>query len=859
MSISNKFLPGFYLCCFSTVILSFSFSAIANNTENHSGEDKSVSSEETAAEFDTQLLRQDRANQIDVNRFTYGSNVIPGKYLIDIIVNGSQISHEEVTFTEVDKYRAEACLTPKIIQLIKLNMDRVPKDSRSELSNPAACSDLSQLLPNATVHFDADKQQLNIEIPQIYLQHTAQGSVDPSLWDSGVPALMLGYYVNGYDSRYNNADTARSLYSSLNAGLNIGNWYFRHNGSYSWTPEQGGGYQSSNSYVQRDAEFVHGHLYLGQYFTSGQMFNSVSYTGAQLASDDRMLPASQRGYAPEIRGVAKTNAKVTIRQSGHILYQTTVTPGAFLIDDLGQTGYGGDLDVTVEEADGSTQQYSVPYSSLAQSLRPGTQQFTATVGKLRDYNAAEMPLFYETTYMRGLTNILTAYTGLQYSQHYQAVLLGGAIGTRAGAISADVTQSTSQIGGKIGNPMGQSYRLSYNKLFDATNSNITIAAYRYSSSGYMDFQTAMSTRDAMNNGSDPDSVSRSKNQFSLSFNQGLPAGLGNLYVSSSMQNYWNNNEGYNTQYQLGYSNNYKLLNYSINASRNKAGNGNDQTTWYLTFSMPLGMGNGTGMPYLSMRYNQDSAGGRGQQANLSGSFGEDNKYGYNVSGAHDDNSGSSGSVSGTWEGSKATMNGSYSTGKGYSSTSVGMSGGMVVHSGGVTFSPYSSDNYALIEAKGAESAKVTGYAGAVIDGSGYALSPSLVPYQENRIGINPEGSDLGVDFENTAQNVVPRSGSVVKVKFATHTGTPVLITTSWQGEPLPFGADIFDDEDTHVGAVSQGGVIYVKVSKQKGTLLVKWGENANNQCRVPYSLNPDNSSAKGKNAIQRFTAVCQKV
>lgn len=118
---------------------------------------------------------------------------------------------------------------------------------------------------------------------------------------------------------------------------------------------------------------------------------------------------------------------------------------------------------------------------------------------------------------------------------------------------------------------------------------------------------------------------------------------------------------------------------------------------------------------------------------------------------------------------------------------------------------------------------------------------------------------MGVDFENTAQNVVPRSGSVVKVKFATHTGTPVLITTSWQGEPLPFGADIFDDEDTHVGAVSQGGVIYVKVSKQKGTLLVKWGENANNQCRVPYSLNPDDSSAKGKNAIQRFTAVCQKV
>ncbi len=40
------------------------------------------------------------------------------------------------------------------------------------------------------------------------------------------------------------------------------------------------------------------------------------------------------GYAPQIRGYAKTNAKVEVRQQGNLIYQTTVTPGSFEINDL---------------------------------------------------------------------------------------------------------------------------------------------------------------------------------------------------------------------------------------------------------------------------------------------------------------------------------------------------------------------------------------------------------------------------------------------------------------------------------------------------------------------------------------------
>ncbi|MFQ9622606.1 MAG: fimbria/pilus outer membrane usher protein [Enterobacteriaceae bacterium] len=67
-----------------------------------------------------------------------------------------------------------------------------------------------------------------------------------------------------------------------------------------------------------------------------------------LASDDDMLPESLRGYAPVVRGIARTNAQVIIRQNGYEIYQTYVAPGAFEITDMYPTGGSGDLAVTIK-------------------------------------------------------------------------------------------------------------------------------------------------------------------------------------------------------------------------------------------------------------------------------------------------------------------------------------------------------------------------------------------------------------------------------------------------------------------------------------------------------------------------------
>ncbi|MBD4775937.1 fimbria/pilus outer membrane usher protein, partial [Xanthomonas citri pv. citri] len=86
-------------------------------------------------------------------------------------------------------------------------------------------------------------------------------------------------------------------------------------------------YDFKNRYVQRDIASLRSQLILGESYTTGETFDSVSIRGIRLYSDSRMLPPTLASFAPIIHGVANTNAKVTITQGGYKIYETTVPPG----------------------------------------------------------------------------------------------------------------------------------------------------------------------------------------------------------------------------------------------------------------------------------------------------------------------------------------------------------------------------------------------------------------------------------------------------------------------------------------------------------------------------------------------------
>ena len=786
-------------------------------------------------EFDSSFLMLSEKKTIDLSRFSNGSSALPGKYSSVFYLNGNFVIDTEVLIKSKNNNSTYACITPEIASYIDLDYSSLPKEAQDLISSHVECLDLEKILPNSSVSFNSNSTRLDIYIPQIYMNRSARGTVDPTLWDNGINAGLLTYSINAYNSE-SHGDSYQSVYSLLSTGFNIGSWYFRQNGAIDWNSiSDNVEYSSLSTYVQRDIPEWKSRVMFGQLNTQGQLFDTIPFTGARLSSDERMLPGSQRGYAPEIRGIARTSAKVTVRQNDQVIYETTVSPGEFLINDLYPLGYGGDLDVTVKEADGSEEYFLVPYASVAQLLRPDSQRFSITAGQYRNDSLATDPFFLEGTYQRGITNSLTAFAGAQLNSDYYAIQGGVGLGTPIGAFSAQVTHSGADLD-KEGTESGQSYEMTYSKLISETSSNITLAAYRFSTKGYMDFETAMSTIDAVSLDKDYSNIYRPKSRYTLTASQGLGSGWGNLYISSSIENYWASEEE-NVQYQLGYTNNYGRLSYGFNATHTQNDIGDGQTNYMLTVNVPLDYwkGNISSAPLLRFRLNHDSDGRAQQQVGISDSVGDDNQFSYGVTASHG-NAGQASSIdiNGSYISPITSLSATYSSGSDYQSESLGLSGSLIAHSGGVTFSPYTGNTYALVEAPGAKGATVSSYSGAKIDSNGYAIVPNLNAYEYNDIYIDPKNAPENIEFENTSEKVVPYSNAIVPVKFKTKQGDLLLINSTHNGDALPFGASVLDEENETVGYVGQGSELYIQTDKKSGLLKVVWGDISDNSCTVLF-------------------------
>lgn len=804
--------------------------------------------------FDPIFLNTSGHEKIDLSRFEKGESATPGTWATDIFVNGEAVTHTNILFTERADKKVRPCITLEIIKNLNLNFDNLPGEFTQALRENRACYDLEAMLRDVRVVFDSTTQRLDIEIPQALMRNTARGYISPALWDTGIPAALLGYNASTYTTRSQGRDYTSS-YIGLNGGVNIGGWYFRHDGNYTRQQGQGSHYQSINNYVQRDISPILGRALLGETSTGGQLFDTLPFRGIELVSDDRMLPQSRRGYAPEIRGIARTNARVTVRQNERIIYETTVSPGAFVIDDLYPTGYGGNLDVNVTEADGSVQMFRVPYASVTQLLRPGSHRYDVVAGRLNDPSLSFNPTLYQATYQRGLSNILTGYGGIQGSgASYYALQLGVAVSTAIGAFSTDVTQARVHLKTteETANS-GQSYQISYSKYLPQTDSNLTIAAYRFSTSGYYDYLTAMRAINEEKRGGLASGIWRPKNRLNVTMNQGLGSGWGQVYLTGYTQDYWNNSKS-DIQYQMGYSNSFGRVNYNLSAGRVRNYTGKMENNFLLNFSTPLGGYDQKHVPMLTASLNKSGNGRMGEQVGLSGTYGEDNQYNYGMTAAHyNQGAGSNMTANGGWRTPYSHLTASYGAGKHYQSTSLAASGTVIAWQNGIVATPYTGDTFAVVEAKGAKGAKVGGYPGLKIDRFGHAAIPYLTPYELNQITIDPKGLSQDIELRNTTEKVAPHWGAVTKVVFNTRKGIPLLISANnAKGEALPFGADVLDASGVNVGSVGQMGQIYALTEAASGELTVKWGSQPSEQCKISYNVDENADSG-----FRKITGTCR--
>ncbi|MGY9370128.1 fimbria/pilus outer membrane usher protein [Citrobacter pasteurii] len=788
--------------------------------------------------FNTHALELDSPGQavVDLSAFSEADGQLPGTYRVTVYVNGEQQGEaQDIAFVAGSDKKLTAQLTPAMLKAWGVNTAAFPALAALPADKPL--EDIGRYIPMASGELRFSKLQLNLSIPQAAMSATARGWVDPSEWDEGVPAALLNYNLSGSNTwRDEENGSDDNYYANLQSGLNLGAWRLRNYSTWNYDEENGSHWDSVNTYLQRDIQRLQGQLTLGDSYTPSDIFDSVQFRGAQLASDDNMLPDSLRGFAPIIRGIAQSNAQVSIKQNGYTIYQSYVAPGAFAISDLYPTSGSGDLEVTIKEADGSERTFVQPFSAVPIMQREGRLKYALTAGKYRSGNSdSDEPEFGQMTAIYGLPHAITIYGGTLYSEDYQSGAAGLGFGLgELGSVSADITAAHTTLNNDETHD-GQSYRVQYSKDFQATDTSFTLAAYRYSTEGFYTFQEANDLRSDSDDGWRLTYNKRQKLQLDLTQSIGS---YGSFFVSGYQQDYWHE-DGYERTLSTGWNGNINGISYSVSYSYSDYPDSTQPADQQLAFSIQVPLSRFMPNAWASYSVNTAKHGDTRQQVGLNGTALADNNLSYSLQQSYTNHgTGGSGNINADYKGGQGEITGGYNYDDDTQQVNYGLKGGIVVHPHGITLSQPLGDSLAIVKAPGADDAKVQNNTGVYTDWRGYAVVPYVNAYRKNRIALDTSTLGDGVDIDTAVQTVTPTQGAVVMADFNTCVGRRVLMTLLYRGLPVPFGAQAKMKEGGS-GIVGDDGQVYLTGVPDEGDITVNW--NGKQQCVVHYRL-PENAA-----------------
>ncbi|MBN6028872.1 fimbria/pilus outer membrane usher protein [Pantoea ananatis] len=785
-----------------------------------------------SVEFNMDILDAEDRSNIDLSHFSEAGYIMPGEYLLTLKINGSTVSDQGISFKETafqkdEKSHIRACLNREQVDMLGLRPEALAKVIFNE---EGSCANFDGL-EGVVLKGDLAQSTLEVSVPQAWLEYQDATWLPPSRWENGIAGVMLDYSLNGTVTKNTQGARSQNASGSGTAGVNIGAWRFR--GDWQGNYNQSGGHSASSArsfswgrfYAYRALPSVMAKLTLGEDYLSSDLFDSWRYTGASLISDESQLPPKLRGYAPEVTGIARTNAKVTISQQGRVIYETTVAAGPFRIQEL-NSAVSGELDVAVAEQDGSTQHFQVTTATIPYLTRPGQIRYKFATGRSSNYSHnLEGPLFGTAEASWGISNSWSLYGGGIFSPDYKSMAVGlGRDLFQLGALSADITQSMANLPGEA-KLQGRSYRVSYSKRFDSINSDITFAGYRFSERNYMTMPEYLDSRyhgSTRGNSKELYTVTASKNFAELRLS---------AYLSWSHQTYWNKPE--TDRYSLSLSRYFDAgdwhnISASLSASRSDYNGKKDDALW-LSMSMPLGSGtasyNGnyggkafsqTAGWYQTLENGDSYRMTAGTRSNKNGSNTTTQASGmYNHNGDHAD-------VTATLSWQE----------KSYTSASFSLSGGMTATKEGAALHGASNrgGTRMMISTDGVADVPIGR------DGNtnifGIAVMPSVPSYYRSSVSVDV--NRLPDDVEMSDSPVVEAAlteGAIGYRHIGVLKGAKVVaILRMANGEHPPFGATIFNEKKREVGMVSDGGLAWITGINPDEKITLQW--NGKIQCKA---------------------------
>lgn len=768
-------------------------------------------------EFNTDILDVKDKSNIDLSRFSQAGYIMPGNYTMTVRINKDELPDQSIDWVVPadDPKGSRPCLTPELVRNIGFKSN---VQEKLIWSSGGQCLDLASL-SGMEARGDLGASTLYLNIPQAYLEYRAPNWDPPSLWDDGIAGLLFDYYTNAQTRQDNRNGSSDTLSGNGTAGTNLGAWRVRADWQGRYDRQTSGQTVSrwdwSRYYAYRALPRLGAKLTLGEGSFYSDIFDSFRFTGVSLLSDDNMLPPNLRGYAPEISGVAKTNAKVVVSQQGRVLQETQVAAGPFRIQDLNDM-VSGEIDVRVEEADGTVQNFKVNTASIPYLTRPGRVRYKVATGRPSDTkHRTDGPLFTSGEFSWGINNGWSLYGGGVGSNEYNALALGiGRDLMALGALSLDATQSRAQLKKESQTLTGSSYRLSYSKRFDATDSQVTFAGYRFSTSDFMSMGEYL---DAHTYGT---SQGNNKEMYTITFNQQLrDLGL-SAYLNYSHQTYWDRPD--NDRYTLTLSRYFDLgrfrnLSVSATAYRNSYYGTNDDGM-YLSLSLPWG--NGGSLSYNSTLSRNDNT----HQVSYYDRINDRDNY--QVSAGKSKSGGvASGYYTHQADFAQVNTNASYQAGR-YSSLSVSMQGGMTATAKGAALhrSGIQGGTRMLLDTDGVAGIPVKGYgSNTTTNRFGKAVVSDVTSYYRNRISIDLDTLPDNAEATKSVVQDTMTEGAIGYRKFDVVSGSKRMATLRMaDGSFPPFGATVQNARNQNVGIVSDGGSVYLSGIEPGATMTVQW-------------------------------------
>lgn len=798
-----------------------------------------VMAENDDVEFNIDVLDVKERGEVDINRFSRAGYLMPGDYLFNVVANRSEFPEEKINYIAPENKPDDslACLSPDLVSRFGFKENELKK---SHWWHNEQCLDVSSF-PGMTVRPDLGTGVLKISIPQALLEYTSESWDPPSRWDDGVPGFILDYYLNARHTQSRTSSDAQSLSGNGVTGLNVGAWRLRANWQGDYDRQSGvtgttkKNFKWDRFYLFRAIKSLKSELMVGEAYLPSTLFDAFRFTGASLTSDDAQLAPNLRGYAPEVVGVAKTNAKVTVSQQGSVIYETTVASGPFRIQDL-NNAVMGKLDVTIQEQDGTKRTFQVDTATIPYLTRPGSVRYKLALGKPSDYDHHTQDINFITGEVSwGISNGWSVYGGGLFADDYLSIAAGMGRDLLAfGAISLDVTSAKATLSESV-TRKGNSYRVSYSKRFDDYDSQITFAGYRFSDRNYMTMSQFLSAKTSTY--SNP---GNGKELYTITVAKQLRKLNTGIYLSYNHQTYWERaatntwNLSLSSSFDMG---RFKNASVSLTGYRTQYDHTKDDGV-YLSLSLPFGEG--------TLSYSGQTSGGtQSQSVGWRDNIGENGNYDIDVGTSSDGEH----SINGYYDynGSLADM--TVSAGfenNGYRSLGLSLEGGMTATSQGAALHRSSgADGTRLM----VDTAGVSGVA--VSDGGsdiktnyfGKAVVTDVNSYYRSNVNIDLDELPDDVEATRSVVEDTLTKGAIGYRKFGILAGQKgMAIVKLQQGSVPPFGAMVRNADKIQTGIIAEDGKVWLSGMKPGEKMNVSWGGKEQCTFTLPESLHEDRGS-----------------